>query len=236
MRLTMNGIVAADDDVDIYAWFGYSAFSPRALRDALDALPEGEDLVLEINSPGGSVDAGSEIYSILRSSSAHTVAEIQSLAASAASYMAMGADEVVISPAAQMMIHLPSCCTQGDRNDHMRSVGMLDATREAILNTYELHAKGKSDRAELRRMMNAETWLSAQEAVDHGLADRILGEEDKGAGHSALAAAYGLPDITALRQKYAAVQDQAQSGKGTPGANKQDWTLQARLDLEKNRF
>lgn len=236
MRLTMNGIVAADDDVEIYGWFGYSAFSPRALRDALDTLPEGEDLVLEINSPGGSVDAGSEIYSILRGSNAHTVAEIQSLAASAASYMVMGADEVVISPAAQMMIHLPVCSTRGDRNDHLRSVGMLDATREAILNTYELHTKGKSDRAELRRMMNTETWLTAQEAVAHGLADRILDDGDEGAGHSALAAAYGLPDITALRNKYAAMQDRAQAGEGKPGADKQDWTLRARLDLEKLRY
>lgn len=238
MRLTLNGIVASDDDVEVYSWFGYSAFSPKALREALANLQEGEALTVEINSPGGSVDAGSEIYSLLRGSSAHTVAEIQSLAASAASYMAMGADEVVISPAAQMMIHLPSCYTEGDRSAHLKSIGMLDATREAILNTYELHAKGKSSRDELRRMMNAETWLSAQDAVDKGLADRLLGEGEEGASHSNLAAAYGLPDLSALRAKYARLKETAPAtGKKPDGAeNGTGWTLKARLDLEKNRF
>jgi len=83
MRVTLNGIVAADDDVEIYQWFGFAAFSPKAVRDAVASTPEGEELVLEINSGGGSVSAGSEIYSVLRSSGIHTVAEVQSLAASA---------------------------------------------------------------------------------------------------------------------------------------------------------
>ena len=75
MRVTLNGIVAADDDVEIYQWFGFAAFSPKAVRDAVASTPEGEELVLEINSGGGSVFAGSEIYSVLRSSGIHTVAE-----------------------------------------------------------------------------------------------------------------------------------------------------------------
>ena len=176
MRVTLNGIVAADDDVEIYQWFGFAAFSPKAVRDAVAATPEGEELVLEINSGGGSVFAGSEIYSVLRSSGVHTVAEVQSLAASAASYMCLACDEVQISPVAQMMLHLPSTYTEGNRTAHMQSIQMLDSTREAILNAYELKAGGKADRAEFRRMMNAETWLTAQEAVDCGLADGIIGE------------------------------------------------------------
>ena len=180
MRVTLNGIVAADDDVEIYQWFGFAAFSPKAVRDAVAATPEGEDLVLEINSGGGSVFAGSEIYSVLRSSGIHTVAEVQSLAASAASYMCLACDEVQISPVAQMMIHLPSTRTSGDRGDHLRSVQMLDSTREAILNAYELKAGGKADRAEFRRMMSNETWLTAQEAVDCGLADGIIGLAPRG--------------------------------------------------------
>ena len=123
MRVTLNGIVAADDDVEIYQWFGYSAFSPKAVRDAVAATPEGEDLVLEINSGGGSVFAGSEIYSVLRASSVHTVAEVQSLAASAASYLCLGCDEVQISPVAQMMIHLPATYTEGNRTAHLQALG-----------------------------------------------------------------------------------------------------------------
>ena len=72
MRVTLNGIVSSDDDRLIYEWFGYRAFSPEQVRDAIAQNPAGEDLVLEINSPGGSVFAGSEMYSILRSCSIPT--------------------------------------------------------------------------------------------------------------------------------------------------------------------
>ena len=107
MRLKLNGYVAADDDKEIFQWFGYSAFSPKDVRDALEQLPEGETLTLEINSGGGSVWAGSEIYSVLRGSNADTVAEIQSLAASAASYVAIGCNRVMISPVAPKRIIIP---------------------------------------------------------------------------------------------------------------------------------
>jgi len=253
MRVTLNGIVSADDDVEIYQWFGLSAFSPKAVRDAVAATPEGEDLVLEINSGGGSVFAGSEIYSVLKSSGVHTVAEVQSLAASAASYLCLGCDEVLISPVAQMMIHMPSTITDGDRTAHLRSVQLLDSTREAILNAYELKAGGKADRAEFRRMMNAETWLSAQEAVDCGLADGIIGETASiapqnvmnaiGSGIRALGCA-GMPDIAELRARYQAEHHPAPgvdpaptaSTGGEPDADTGDWQAQARLDLEKIRF
>ena len=125
--------------------------------------PEGEELVLEINSGGGNVFAGSEIYSVLRSSGVHTVAEVQSLAASAASYLCLGCDEVQISPVAQMMIHLPSTYTEGNRTAHMQSIQLLDSTREAMLNAYELKAGGKADRAEFRRMIAAEIYAESRE-------------------------------------------------------------------------
>lgn len=235
MRMTLNGIVASDEDCGVYQYFGYSAFSPRSVRDALANLPEGEELVLEINSGGGSVMAGAEIYTVLKSSGVRTVAEIQSLAASAASYLCLGCDEVKISPVAQMMIHLPSTCTEGDRTDHLRSVQMLDSTREAILNAYELKAGGKADRAALRRMMTAETWLTAQEAVECGLADGILGEETT-ANPANLMNAFGLPDITELRARYEEAQKNSTPTGKVPETDTQDWRAQARLDLEKIRF
>lgn len=230
MRVTLNGIVSTDDDKFFYDWFGYAAFTPQQVRDAVASNPEGEELILEINSPGGSVFAGSEMYSVLKAAGIPTRAEIQSLAASAASYLCLGCDTVAISPVAQMMIHLPTTCTEGDRTAHQRSIGMLDSTREAILNAYELKAQGKSDRAELRRMMTAETWLSAQDALDHGLVDEILGTEDQTAlSPGALVNAFGLPDINALRAAY----DRAQQTQPTP---EPDWRIGARLELEQNRF
>lgn len=236
MRVTLNGIVSSDEDRWIYEWFGYRAFSPEQVRDAIAQNPQGEELVLEINSPGGSVFAGSEMYSILRSCAISTRAEIQSLAASAASYLCLGCGTVAISPVAQMMMHLPSTTTEGDRTEHQRSIGMLDATREAILNAYELKAKGKSDRAELRRMMSTETWLTAQDALDHGLVDEILGQEDgQTMRPGSLANAFGLPDITALRAAYDRANPSAPPERRPQNAGT-DWRLAARLDLEKNRF
>lgn len=237
MRVTLNGIVSADDDKWIYEWFGYSAFSPQQVRDAIAANPEGEELVLEINSPGGSVFAGSEMYSVLKASGLRTRAEIQSLAASAASYLCLGCDTVAISPVAQMMIHLPSTSTDGDRTAHQRSIGMLDSTREAILNAYELKARGKSDRASLRRMMSSETWLTAQDALDHGLVDEILGQESQGMSPGSLVNAFGLPDLDALRAAYLKANPNPRQGmEPAPKDAGTDWRVSARLELERNRF
>lgn len=241
MRINLSGIVAADDDLEIYDWYGIKAFSPQTVRQALADNPEGEDMVLEINSPGGSVWAGGEIYSVLRAAqSVVTRAEIQSLAASAASYLCLGCDEVWISPVAQMMIHLPTTFTDGDRLEHLKNVQMLDSTREAILNAYELKSQGKTNRAGLRRMMSQERWFTAQEAVDLGLADGVLYQEAAvpqdvmnaaGAGFRALGGG-GVPDIALLRTEY-------RKAKGTVNdlyPEDVNWRARARLELEKLRF
>lgn len=244
MRVSLNGIVAADDDQNVYDFFGISAFSPGQVRQALRENPEGEELVLEINSPGGNVWAGDEIYTVLRSAeNVRTRAEIQSLAASASSYLCQGCDEVYISPVAQLMLHLPSITTVGDRVEHLRSLGMLDSVRESILNAYELRSGGRTDRTALRRLMASETWLTAQEAVELGLADGILFQEENvpldvvnaaGAGLRALGCG-GVPDIAVLRDEYRRARATGQEPRedSDPLA---DWRLQARLELEKLRF
>lgn len=244
MRVTLNGIVSTDEDVEIYEWFGYKAFGPQTIRQALDVNPAGEDLVFEINSPGGSVFAGSEMYSVLRSAeNVRTRAEIQSIAASAASYFSLGCDEVWMSPAAQLMIHLPSTSTEGNRSNHLESIQMLDTVRDSILNVYELKSGGKADRAEFKRMMNASTWLTAQEAVEKGLADGILYQEAAmppnimnalGSGIRALGESGGVPDIVHLRAEFRRSKE-AETGHA-PAADSQDWRRNARLAIENNRF
>ena len=89
-RLKMNGYIIDDDYGPLYEKYGYSVIYPNAVRTAIENNPEGEDLILEINSGGGSVFSGFEIFSILRSAKCNTVAEIQSLAGSAASTKACG--------------------------------------------------------------------------------------------------------------------------------------------------
>ena len=105
MRVTLNGEVISDDWQWVYDYFDIAAFSPGVIRQALRDNPEGEDLVLEINSVGGSVFAGFEIYTLLRGAECPTVAEVQSLAASAASTVMAGCSRVLVSPWPKL------CCT-----------------------------------------------------------------------------------------------------------------------------
>ena len=233
MRVRLSGYVAADEDVKILNYYGYQAFGPATVRDALDAAPDGEELVLEINSFGGSVWAGNEIYSVLMAANRPTRAEIQSVAASAASYLCLACNSVWMSPVAQMMMHLPATSTRGDRNDHKGSIHFLDSVAEGILNAYEEKSAGKKTRDELARMMNSTSWLSAQEALDAGLIDGILARDATGNVLNSAGDLLGMPDVTELRAKY-----QAQTANPEPPATNNKWKHHAKcmLDIEKNRY
>lgn len=174
MRVQLNGEVIPSEYQWLYDWFGISAFSPAVVRQAVEANPAGEDLELEINSGGGSVFAGFEIYSILRAAKCNTVAMVQSLAASAASTVMVGCRRVLLSPVAQVMIHLPATRTEGNQRDHQESLQMLDSITQSILNGYQLRCGNKASRERLEDLMNAETWLPAQDAIELGLADAIM--------------------------------------------------------------
>ena len=179
MRITLNGYVVASEDQWLYDWFGIDAFSPATVRQALADNPEGEDLEMEINSGGGSVFAGFELYSLIREAKCRTVAIVQSLAGSAASTAMSGCDVVRMSPVAQVMIHLPSSWAVGNQNAMKHEAKVLESITQSILNGYEAKCRGKADRARLDRLIRAESWLTAQEAVELGLADEIMGWEDE---------------------------------------------------------
>lgn len=257
MRVTLNGYVISSDDQWLYDYFGIPAFSPAVVRKAVAENPQGEPLVLEVNSYGGSVYAGFEIYSVIRGAKCQTVAEVQSLAASAASTVTSACDQVLMSPVAQLMIHLPSTYTEGNQGPHRNSLRMLDGVTASILNGYEAKCGDKTSRATLEAMMETETWLTAQEAVDAGLADGILGDwsgvtvpsnvlNSMGSGIRALAQGGMDPDPTELRAKYQQLVEAGlatvpitsappPTAGATPTLN-DDWQAKARLSLAKNRF
>lgn len=262
MRVTLNGYVVADDEAWLYQFFGYRVFAPRDIRKAIADNPKGEDLVFEINSPGGSVLSGFEMYSVLRAArDVHTVAEVQSLAASAASTMMLGCDEVLLSPVAQVMIHLPSTRTDGDVRDHKDSIRILNGITVSILNAYELRCKGKTARDRLEAMMDKATWFPAQDALAAGLADGVLYQEGEeplvlpqnitnavGGGIRALANSSGeMPAAETLRARYRKLVDEGKaqpmgdagepaSESHTPPALKEDWRNAARLALAQAKF
>lgn len=179
MRIQLNGEVVPSEYQWLYDWFGIPAFSPAVVRQAIETNPDGEDLELEINSGGGSVFAGFEIYCVLREAKCNTVAIVQSLAASAASTAMVGCRLVLLSPVAQVMIHMPATETYGNQRAHRESLQMLESITQSILNGYQLRCGEKATRERLEELMNSETWLPAQDAVALGLADAITvgGEE-----------------------------------------------------------
>lgn len=179
MRIQLNGEIIPSEHQWLYDWFGIPAFSPAVVRQAIENNPDGEDLELEINSVGGSVFAGFEIYCVLREAKCNTVAIVQSLAASAASTAMVGCRLVLLSPVAQVMIHMPATETYGNQRAHRESLQMLESITQSILNGYQLRCGEKATREHLEALMNSETWLPAQDAVALGLADAIMvdGEE-----------------------------------------------------------
>lgn len=179
MRINLSGELIPDEWAEVYRFWGYESgyFNPAVIRNAVANLPAGEELVLEINSVGGSVDAAAEIYSVIQTSSAHIRAEIQSLAASAASYMALACERIDIALPAQMMIHCASWCVGGNKAEHTWAAKQLAVTDDAILDCYVRKSGGKASRDQLREMMEAETYLSARQCLELGLVDGILGED-----------------------------------------------------------
>lgn len=141
-----------------------------------DELFAGEgDIVVWINSPGGDCVAASQIYSMLMDYKGNVTVKIDGLAASAASVIAMAGTKVLMAPTALMMIHNPATMAFGDHEDMQKAIEMLDEVKESIINAYEI--KTNQSRAKLSHMMDEETWMNANKAIELGFADDILTDE-----------------------------------------------------------
>ncbi|WP_299090355.1 head maturation protease, ClpP-related [uncultured Metabacillus sp.] len=171
VKIEIKGPIISNDDAWIYEWFEMDATSPRKVTQELDKA-NGEDVVVIINSPGGYVDDGSEIYTALKNYPGHVETQIVGLAASAASVIAMAGDKVRIAPTAQIMIHNASMWNNGDHRAMEKASEMLKVTDRAIVNAYVIKS-GKSEE-ELLQMMAEETWMGPQQALEHKLVDEIM--------------------------------------------------------------
>ena len=192
-----------DIDGEIVAERGW--FTPDGAcvaKDFRKALKDVRNVTVRINSPGGDVMAGAEIYSALKEHSLNGEGKVTvivtGLAASAASVVAMAGDEILMHPVAYMMIHNPWTFAMGDAKELRKTAKVLDVISEGLISAYEQRT-GK-DREELKRMLENETWMSAGTAVEEGFADGIFGAE-AGAAASAVrptlmsAKAHGLQEI-----------------------------------------
>lgn len=136
------------------------------------------DITVWINSPGGDCVAAAQIYNMLSEYPGKVTVKIDGLAASAASVIAMAGNEVYMSPVSMMMIHNPATIAFGDHNEMEKAIELLDAVKESIINAYVI--KTGLSRAKLSHLMDAETWMDANKAVELGFADSILYGETSG--------------------------------------------------------
>lgn len=180
--INIKGTIVDDETAAFYSFFGIPSSSPSAVAQILnddEDVPDEPDSDVEVNiaSNGGDVFAASEIYTMLRQANAKVTVNIQGLAASAASVIAMAGDTVKISPTAQIMIHQAASNMGGNKDDLAHEIGVLDGIDKSIANAYE--AKTGLPQTELLNMMSNETWISAQDAVDKGFADEVMFVDEK---------------------------------------------------------
>lgn len=174
IELRIEGDIIDDDDVWMYEWFGETATAPNNFRNELKEF-DGKDITVWIDSYGGSVFAGASIYNTLKEHNGKITAKIEK-AMSAASVIAMAADEILMSPVAVMMIHNPLTGVYGNMHDLRKVADILDTIKDTIINSYE--SKTGKTREEISQMMDDEMWMSANVAIKEGFADGVLYQDE----------------------------------------------------------
>lgn len=161
--LFLNGTIAEE------SWFD-DEVTPALFKDELNSA-EG-DITVWINSPGGDCIAAAQIYNMLMNYKGNVTVKIDGIAASAASVIAMAGNKVIVSPVSMIMIHNPATIAAGDTSEMQKAIAMLDEVKESIINAYEI--KTGLSRAKLSHLMDAETWMDANSAIEMGFADEIM--------------------------------------------------------------
>ena len=166
--LYLDGVIAEE------SWFD-DDITPAAFKSEL--MASGGDVTIWLNSPGGDCIAASQIYAMLMDYKGAVTVKIDGIAASAASVIAMAGTKVLMAPTALMMVHNPLTVAIGDSEEMQKAVAMLSEVKESIINAYEI--KTGLTRARLSHLMDAETWLNANKAIELGFADGILEDAKK---------------------------------------------------------
>ena len=164
-------VLRLEGPIDDESFWG-DEITPKAFREELNA--GADDITVWINSPGGTVFAAAEIYTMLRDYPGSVTVKIDAIAASAASVIAMAGSKVLMSPVAMLMIHDPSTIAMGNTKDMEKAIATLNEVKESIINAYA--AKSGLSHNRISKLMENETWMNAKKAVELGFADEILFE------------------------------------------------------------
>ena len=168
-EIQIKGDIVVNEYQEFYEWFGWECTCPKSVQEIIDATPENELIDVYINSPGGHVTAGQEIYSLLRQDK-RTRIHIQGMACSSASIIAM-AGHSDMSPVAMLMVHNVSGGASGDFHEMEKAQRELKSMNEALAGAYA--DKTGMDMQKLLQLMDRETWLTANQCVELGFVDEI---------------------------------------------------------------
>ncbi|AKG74370.1 head maturation protease, ClpP-related [Salinicoccus halodurans] len=164
--LTLSGVVAKPDWLD--RLFETETINAEDIAEALDDVDK--DILIRLNSGGGDVFVGIEIYNYLKNHPSHITIEITALAASAASIIAQAADELIMDTGSSLMIHQASTFAWGDKTELKKTLNALETIDGSLVDIY--NERTGIDTAELDELLTGETWFTADEAVEKGFADR----------------------------------------------------------------
>ena len=165
--LFLNGTIADE------SWFDDDV-TPQLFKEEL--LSGSGDITVWINSPGGDCVAAAQIYNMLMDYKGNVTVKIDGIAASASSVIAMAGNKVMMSPVSMLMIPNPMTIAMGDSAEMQKAIEMLSEVKESIMNAYEI--KTGMSRAKISHLMDAETWMNANKAVELGFADEILTSDE----------------------------------------------------------
>ena len=226
-----------DNTIGIYDPIGYdywddSGVTAKRISAALRSL-DGADVVVNINSPGGDVFEGLAIYNLLREYKGHVTVRVLGVAASAASFIAMAADEIQIARAGFFMIHNAWTRLWGNRNDLRETADFLEQIDDTIADIY--HVKSGLSMDELKADMDKERWINGRDAIDSGFADAFLPsdvvvEDTKNFTKEKVAAHKADILLAKAGMSRSSRRELIQDLKGTPGATNQA-TLSASNDV-----
>ena len=166
--LFLNGTIAEE------SWFD-DEITPRLFKDEL--ISGSGNITVWINSPGGDCVAAAQIYNMLMDYKGDVTVKIDGIAASAASVIAMAGTKVLVSPVSMLMIHNPMTAAFGNSEEMQKAIEMLSSVKDSIINAYEI--KTGLSRAKLSHLMDVETWMDANKAVELGFADGIMSRADE---------------------------------------------------------
>lgn len=236
--LYITGDIVDNDMQWLYDWFEEDCTAPKKFKAELDKH-NGKRINVIIDSYGGSVFAAASIYTMLLQHKGGVTTKISSIAASAASVIAMAGDKVLMSPTAILMIHNPATSVDGNQHDLRHAADILDGIKESIINAYE--RKTHLDRDKISKLMDKESWFDYNEAKELGFCDGVLGDENS-------ASFFNKATLDNIKDQRIAVfnslnlkaqnnvaEPQNPDGEGTPTSQEEE-AIKAQIRLRKAKY